>query len=46
MLTKRLFHQYKQIEVQIRRNYAEKNVLSLTERGFFQDIFPDNARYV
>lgn len=44
MFTKRLFNQIKKIEVQIRRNYVEKNVLSLTERGFFQDIFPDNAR--
>lgn len=32
--------------VQCRRNYAiEKNLLSLSDREFFQDIFPDNARY-
>lgn len=46
MFAKRLFHYVKQFELSFRRNYADKNVLSLTERGFFQDIFPDNARFI
>lgn len=34
--------------VVIRRGYAtasvvDKNILSLSDRGFFQDLFPDNA---
>lgn len=25
------------------RNYSNRNILKLKERGMFQDIFPDNA---
>ena len=36
----------KQIELTFKRNNTNlaKNVLSLTERGFYQDVFPDNSQ--
>lgn len=43
MITKYLFNRLRSVQVVCKRGYADKNILSLTERGFFQDIFPDNA---
>lgn len=44
MISKHLFNRLRSVEVHLRRGYADRNILSLSERGFFQDIFPDNAR--
>lgn len=30
----------------IKRFYSKKNLLALSERGFFQDLFPDTAGWV
>lgn len=29
--------------INLNRNYSNRNILKLKERGMFHDIFPDNA---
>lgn len=44
MFAKRVFIQKQNIQQKFTRNFVEKNILALKDRGFIRDIFPDNAR--
>lgn len=43
MFLKNFLNLNKQLKILIRYNYTDGNIYKLKEKGFFQDIFPENA---
>lgn len=46
MIMRNIFSKTSNLIIIHKRFFTDKNVLSLYNRGFFQEIFPDNAKYV